>query len=49
VLCDRTRVPALGFFDGRPGATGEVLINGWPPAERDPVLRERDRLGGYAG
>jgi len=76
VLCDRTRVPALGFFDGMPGATGEVLVNGrapanpkseqtlepddvvevrlpggggyGPPAERDPALRARDRVAGYA-
>ncbi|PWU19148.1 MAG: hydantoinase B [Candidatus Rokuibacteriota bacterium] len=72
VLCDRTRVPPLGFFGGGPGSLGEVLINGsppenpkaelhlmpddmvevrlpggggyGPPAERDPALRERDRL-----
>lgn len=76
VLCDRTRVPARGFFDGLPGARGEVLINdrppanpkaeqtlqpddvvevrlpgggGYgPPARRDPSLRERDRVEGYA-
>ena len=75
VLCDRTTVPAQGFFGGEPGATGKVLINGkapanpkaeqtlqpgdlieilmpggggyGPPAERDPALRERDRLEGY--
>jgi N-methylhydantoinase B len=75
VLCDRTRVPAQGFFGGAPGAPGEVLINGRPPAnpkaeqtlmpddvvevrlpggggygppsERDPELRERDRIERY--
>ena len=76
VLCDRTRIPAQGFFGGGPGALGQVLINGrapanpkaeqtlgpddvvevklaggggyGPPAERDPVLRERDRVEAYA-
>jgi N-methylhydantoinase B len=32
VLCDRTRIPAQGFFGGEPGAPGQVLINGRPPA-----------------
>ena len=32
ILCDRTRTGALGFFGGEPGGTGEVLINGRPPA-----------------
>jgi N-methylhydantoinase B len=32
VLCDRTRIPAQGFFEGAPGAPGEVLVNGCPPA-----------------
>lgn len=32
ILCDRTRTPAQGFFGGQPGATGQVLINGQPPA-----------------
>ena len=32
VLCDRTTVPAQGFFGGLPGATGQVLINGKAPA-----------------
>ena len=32
VLCDRTRVPASGFFGGGPGAPGEVLIDGRAPA-----------------
>ena len=31
LLCDRTRVPAHGFFGGAPGARGEVLINGRRP------------------
>ena len=67
----------LGFFGGEPGATGQVLINGrppanpkaeqtlgpgdvvevrlpggggyGPPADRDPQLRARDLLDGYAG
>jgi N-methylhydantoinase B len=75
ILCDRTRIPAQGFFGGEPGACGEVLVDGQPPAnpkaeqllepgalveirlpggggygppgERDPVLRERDRIEGY--
>jgi N-methylhydantoinase B len=32
VLCDRTRIPAQGFFGGDPGAPGEVLVNGRAPA-----------------
>jgi N-methylhydantoinase B len=32
VLCDRTRIAPFGFFGGEPGATGQVLINGRPPA-----------------
>jgi N-methylhydantoinase B len=32
VLCDRTRIPAQGFFGGKPGAPGQVLVNGRPPA-----------------
>ncbi len=32
ILCDRTRIPAQGFFGGEPGALGQVLINGRPPA-----------------
>jgi N-methylhydantoinase B len=75
VFCDRTVVPAQGFFGGEPGARGELLINGTapanpkaeqliqpgdliellmpggggygPPAEREPALRERDRIEGY--
>lgn len=31
VLCDRTRFPAQGFFGGRSGALGRVLVNGEPP------------------
>lgn len=31
VLCDRTRFPARGFFGGRSGALGRVLVNGEPP------------------
>ena len=33
VLCDRTQIPPFGFFGGEPGATGQVLINGQPPAK----------------
>lgn len=32
ILCDRTKTPAQGFFGGQPGARGEVLVNGRPPA-----------------
>jgi N-methylhydantoinase B len=32
VLCDRTRIPAQGFFGGEPGALGGVLVNGRAPA-----------------
>jgi N-methylhydantoinase B len=32
VLCDRIRHPAQGFLGGEPGATGEVLVDGVPPA-----------------
>ena len=32
LLCDRTRIPAQGFFGGAPGAPGEVRINGRMPA-----------------
>jgi N-methylhydantoinase B len=32
ILCDRTRHPARGFFGGEPGAPGEVLVDGRPPA-----------------
>jgi N-methylhydantoinase B len=31
ILCDRTRLPAQGFFGGLPGTTGEVWINGEKP------------------
>jgi N-methylhydantoinase B len=31
VLCDRTRIPAQGFFGGGPGLPGQVLINGRAP------------------
>ncbi len=76
VLCDRTTIPAQGFFGGGPGSPGQVLINGrppahpkaeqtlypgdvvevrlpggggyGPPAERDPALRARDLIAGYA-
>jgi N-methylhydantoinase B len=32
ILCDRTGHPAAGFRGGEPGARGEVLIDGVPPA-----------------
>jgi N-methylhydantoinase B len=32
ILCDRTRIPAQGFFGGAPGAPGEVLVDGRRPA-----------------
>jgi len=32
LLCDRVRHPARGFRGGEPGACGEVLIDGVPPA-----------------
>src|SRR5262249_59420278 len=32
VLCDRTRLPAQGFFGGQPGARRPVPINGRAPA-----------------
>ncbi len=31
LLCDRTRHPARGFLGGRPGALGQVLIDGVEP------------------
>ena len=31
MLCDRTAQPAAGFRGGRPGARGEVLIDGVQP------------------
>src|SRR5947207_13164712 len=32
VFCDRTTIPAQGFFGGEPGAKGALLINGKAPA-----------------
>jgi N-methylhydantoinase B len=32
VLCDRTRIPAQGFFGGEAGAPGAVLVDGHAPA-----------------
>jgi N-methylhydantoinase B len=32
VLCDRTRIPARGFFGGEAGAPGAVLVDGRAPA-----------------
>ncbi|MBI4636050.1 MAG: hydantoinase B/oxoprolinase family protein [Candidatus Rokubacteria bacterium] len=31
ILCDRTTTPARGFFDGGPGALGEVRVDGQRP------------------
>jgi N-methylhydantoinase B len=56
VLCDRTRLPAQGFFGGEPGARGQVLINGRVPAnpKAEQVLKPGDLVevllpggGGY--
>jgi N-methylhydantoinase B len=55
VLCDRTRIPAQGFFGGEPGAPGEVLISGRPPAnpKAEQILEPGDlveiRLPGGGG
>ncbi len=55
ILCDRTRTPAQGFFGGRPGAAGEVWINGQRPANPKaeqilgPEARVEIRLPGGAG
>ncbi|MFQ5829101.1 MAG: hydantoinase B/oxoprolinase family protein [Candidatus Methylomirabilia bacterium] len=55
VLCDRTRIPAQGFFGGCPGAAGELWINGHrpdnPKAEQvlGPEARVEIRLPGGGG
>ncbi len=57
VLCDRTHIPAQGFFGGLAGTRGEVLINGRAPAnpkaeqtlERDDVVEVRLPGGGGYG
>ena len=55
VLCDRTRIPAQGFFGGGPGGRGEVLINGRAPdnPKAEQVLQPGDlvelRLPGGGG
>ncbi len=55
ILCDRTRVPARGFFGGQPGATGEVWISGEQPANPKaeqmlaPDARVEIRLPGGGG
>jgi len=55
ILCDRTQFPAQGFFGGRPGATGEVWINGKRPANPKaeqvlgPEARVEIRLPGGGG
>jgi N-methylhydantoinase B len=55
ILCDRTRIPAQGFFGGQPGAPGQVLINGRPPANPKaeqvlpPDARVEIRLPGGGG
>src|SRR5206468_2331759 len=56
VLCDRTQVPARGLLGGRPGAPGEVWVDGQRPAraKAQHVLRPGARVelrlpggGGY--
>jgi N-methylhydantoinase B len=56
VLCDRTRIPAQGFFGGGPGLPGQVLINGRAPdnPKAEQTLRPGDLVevllpggGGY--
>ena len=56
VLCDRTRIPAQGFFGGLPGLPGQVLINGRAPdnPKAEQTLRPGDLVevllpggGGY--
>jgi N-methylhydantoinase B len=56
VLCDRTRIPAQGFFGGEPGLPGQVLINGRAPSnpKAEQTLRPGDLVevllpggGGY--
>ncbi|MBI4561503.1 MAG: hydantoinase B/oxoprolinase family protein, partial [Candidatus Rokubacteria bacterium] len=55
ILCDRTLLPARGFFGGEAGATGEVWINGQrpdnPKAEQllGPEARVDIRLPGGGG
>ena len=55
ILCDRTRVPARGFFGGQPGAPGEVWISGDQPANPKaeqmlaPDARVEIRLPGGGG
>jgi len=51
VLCDRTRLPAQGFFGGESGARGQVLINGRGDLRQgchvrtgDHVVRIDDRI-----
>jgi N-methylhydantoinase B len=41
VLCDRTRIPALGFFGGGAGLPGQVLVNGRAPANPKAELTLR--------
>jgi N-methylhydantoinase B len=56
VFCDRTVIPAQGFFGGGPGATGALLINGRAPEnpKAEQTLRPGDLIelfmpggGGY--
>jgi N-methylhydantoinase B len=56
VLCDRTRIAPQGFFGGRPGLPGQVLINGRAPTnpKAEQTLRPGDLVevllpggGGY--
>jgi N-methylhydantoinase B len=41
VLCDRTRIPALGFFGGGAGLPGQVLVNGLAPVNPKAELTLR--------
>ena len=56
VFCDRTTIPAQGFFGGGPGARGALLINGRAPEnpKAEQVLQPGDLIelfmpggGGY--
>src|SRR5438445_584298 len=46
VFCDRTTIPAQGFFGGEPGAKGALLINGKAPEnpKAEQVLQPGDLI-----